>query len=100
MVTQRQPGPREDLPMIAGGVVEVPEQTSIRRNPEPTFAQYAKAAKRIDGIRVQVDQLTPEIVQDGNEKFAWRKIKPNHKMRFEIDDDGLVASSKIPNQWW
>jgi hypothetical protein len=95
VVTQRQPDHREDLPIIAGGIVKVPEQTGIKRNPEPTFTQHAKAVERCDGIQVQVDQFTPEIVQDGNEEFAWRKTKPSHKMRFKIDDDGLVDRWKF-----
>jgi hypothetical protein len=52
VVTQRQPDPREDLPIIAGEIIEVQEQTGIRRNLEPTFTQHAKAAKHSDGIWV------------------------------------------------
>jgi hypothetical protein len=92
---QRQSDPREDLPIIVGTIIEILEQTSIRRNLEPPFTQYAKAAKRNDGVQVQVDQLTPEIVQNGNKKFAWRKTKPSHEIGFETDDDGFINHRKL-----
>jgi hypothetical protein len=76
--------------LIESRAIEILEHTRIRRNPEPTFTQHAEVAKRSDGVRVQVDQLTHEVVQDRNEKFAWRKAKPSHKMRFKIDNDGFI----------
>jgi hypothetical protein len=55
VVIQCQPDPIEDLPSTVSGIIKVPEQIGIRRNPEPTFAQRAKAAERSDGVRVQVN---------------------------------------------
>jgi hypothetical protein len=95
VVTQCQPDPGEGFFIIASGVVEVPEQIGIRRNPKLAFAQHAKAAECSDGIRVQVDQLTPEVVQDGYKEFAWRKAKPNHKIRFKSDNDDFIDHWKF-----
>jgi hypothetical protein len=81
--------------VIASKIVDVPKQNGIRRNPVPTFLQYAKAVECSDGIQVQVDQFTPEVVQDGNKEFSWRKTKPSHKMRFKIDYDGLIDCWKF-----
>jgi hypothetical protein len=76
-------------------IIEVLEQAGIRRNPEITYAQHVEAAEPSDGVRVQVDPLTPEVVQDGNKKFAWRKAKPIHKMRFKTNNDGFVDHWKF-----
>jgi hypothetical protein len=51
---QRQPDLGEDLFIVWSRRIKVPEQTSIRGNPETPFAQHAKAAERSDGVRVQV----------------------------------------------
>jgi hypothetical protein len=37
-----------------------------------------------------VDKLTPEEVEEGNKKFAWRKTKPSDQMGFKEDDSGLI----------
>jgi hypothetical protein len=41
------------LPTVAmHRIIEISEQTGIRRNPEPTFAHHAKAAEHSDGVQV------------------------------------------------
>jgi hypothetical protein len=92
---QRQPDACEDIFVIMNEIIEVLEQAVIRRNHEPTFAQLAESTEHSDSIQVQVDQLTPEIVQDGNKEFSWRKSKPTHKVRFKIDNDGFVDRWKF-----
>jgi hypothetical protein len=42
VATQRQPDPGEDGLIIPGQIVEVPEYTSISRNPKLAFAQHSK----------------------------------------------------------
>jgi hypothetical protein len=52
VAVQCEPDPREDMFIITSRIVEVSEQTGIRRNHGPTFIQHAKATERSDGIQV------------------------------------------------
>jgi hypothetical protein len=60
------------------------------RNAKPAFTQHAKAAKHCDDVRIQVDQLTPNVVQDGNKELDWQKTKPTHKMQLKANYIGSV----------
>jgi hypothetical protein len=50
--------------------IEISEQASIRRDVKSAFAQLAKAVERRDGIQVQVNQFTPDVVQDREKEFT------------------------------
>jgi hypothetical protein len=95
VATQRQPDPGEDSLIIPGRTVEIPEQAGIRSILEPTFAQYDEAAERSDGIRLQVDKLTPEKVHDGEKEFSRRKAKPSNEMGFKTDNGAVIYRGNI-----
>jgi hypothetical protein len=42
-----------------------------------------------------VDQLTPDVVQDGNKELAWWKAKPTHQMQLEGNYIGSVDHWEI-----
>jgi hypothetical protein len=44
---------------------------------------------------VQIDQLTPDIVQNRNKKLAWRKPKPAPHMRLKANNVGSIDRWKI-----
>jgi hypothetical protein len=46
----------------------------------PALAQHAEAGEHQDGIRVQMDQLTLDVIQDRDKEFAWWKAKPTNQM--------------------
>jgi hypothetical protein len=95
VATSRQPDPREDSLVIPDQTVEIPEHAGIGSNPEPTFAQHGETTECSDGIWVQVDKFTPEDVHDRDREFAWRKVKPNNKMGFKVDNSGVIYHRNV-----
>jgi hypothetical protein len=84
-----------DSLVVPGWIVEVPEQAGIKSDPEPTFTQHGKTAEHSDDVRVQVDQFTPEEVQNRNKKLARRNAKPSNEIRFKADNSGVVNCQKF-----
>jgi phage pi2 protein 07 len=64
-------------------------------DPKPAFAQCGETAEHSDDVWVQVDQFTPEKVQNRNEKLAGGKAKPRRKMRLKADNSGIVYCQKF-----
>jgi hypothetical protein len=95
IAAQRQTDVKEDLAIVVRRRIEIPEQVGIRRNAKLAFTQHAKAAQHRDGIWVQMDQLTPNIVQNRNKELTRRKAKPTHHMRLKANDVRSIDHQKI-----
>jgi hypothetical protein len=50
--------------------IKIPKQVGVWWDAKPALTQHAEAAKRQNGIQMQMDQLTPDVVQHRNKKFA------------------------------
>jgi hypothetical protein len=97
IVAQCQPNAREDIVLIASMGIEIPKQAGVKWNAKPALVEHVEAAERRNGIRVQMDQLTPDLVQDRDKKFARWKAMPAYQMRLETSNVGSIDRGKIQN---
>jgi hypothetical protein len=89
--------------LITSQSIKLLEQAGVRWNAKLALTQHTELAKHRNVIRMQMDQLTSNVVQDRNKKLAWRKTKPAHQVRLEINnvdsiDYGKIQSSRGTNQ--
>jgi hypothetical protein len=44
-------------------------------------------------------QFTPDVIQDRDKEFAWRKAKTTHEMRLEANNVRLVDRQEVQGSW-
>jgi hypothetical protein len=76
VAAKRQHDPREDNLLISSRGIEVLEQDGIRCNPQPAFTQYREAAKGSDGVRIEMNQLTPNMAHHSNKNLLGGSPSP------------------------
>jgi hypothetical protein len=65
VATQREPDSAiDDFGVSCGGVI-ISEQTGVRHDSNPTFAEHYKSTQCRDRIGIEVEQLVVQIVHDG-----------------------------------
>jgi hypothetical protein len=84
----------DNFGILCRGVI-IPEQTGVRRDSMPTFAEHYKGTQCRDSIRVEVEQLTVQIAHDGYQKLAGWKSQSGNQMRLKADYGGALNSGNV-----
>jgi hypothetical protein len=73
VVTQREPDSAiNDFAISCGGVI-IPEQTGVRHDSKPTFAEHYKDTQCRNDIGIEVEQFTIQIAHDGYQEHTRQK---------------------------